>query len=153
MKDRRKKNYSLLAVALAALVVSGCGTTQMSAPQPSHREVTLTGTRDWDTHVAPEGKSVEDVTAFAVSLGAKGRHGEAASILEDKAGSVESRRNALNIQLYLAAANEYLQAGDTTGFTRSLAQAESLADRYQRSAWDEQTRSMLSLRDRLLASN
>jgi len=111
--------------------------------------VTLTGTRDWDTHVAPEAESIEDVTAFAVSLGAEGRHDEAASMLEAKAASVTSRRNALSIQLYLAAANEYLQAGDTVGFTRSLARAEQLADRYQRAAWDDQTRNMLALRDRI----
>lgn len=145
----KKTDCLMIGLAMGLLAYTGCGTTEISAPQPSHAEVTMTGTRSWDTQIAPEGKSVEDVTAFAVSLGAEGRHAEAGALLEDKAGEVKSGRNALNIQLYLAAANEYLQAGDTLGFSRSLARAEQMADRYQRAAWDDQTRSLFALRDRL----
>jgi len=152
MNQKRMTKLTGLALGFGTLAFTGCSTSKISAPQPSHQPVTLSDTRDWNTQVAPEPESPEEVTAFAVSLGAQGRHEEAAAILEDKAGQARSRRNALNIQLYLAAANEYLQAGDTDSFSRCLAQAEGLADRYQRAAWDEQTRQMLALRDRLMAS-
>ncbi|QYY37314.1 hypothetical protein [Ruficoccus sp. ZRK36] len=147
-----KKHYvQTLGGALALsgfLTLSACSSPQPEASPTPYSRIGFENTSGWNTQVAPEGEDVQAVTAFAVSLGAEGRHFDAAQLLESKATEVKSRRNELNIRLYLAAANEYLKAGDMTGFTRTLDAAEKLADRYQRAAWDEQTRRLYQLRDR-----
>jgi len=144
--------FAIILVA-AVVGITGCksapkAATEVAEGPPSYVGVEIDDARTWDPRVAPEGDDIESVTAFAVSLGAEGRHAEAADLLESKAKSVKSRRNELNIQLYLAAANEYLKAGDLAGFARSLDAADTLSDQYQRAARDQATRELYRLRER-----
>lgn len=152
-----KKHHAIASstiLALAGLLAfGGCSSTETGNPPPSppppapYGNVKFHPMSDWDTTVAPKADNVEDVTAFAIGLGRQGRHDEAARLLENTAATIRSSRNELNIRLYHSAANEYLKAGDTVGFIRSLNAAESLADVYQRTSWDSKTRRLYQLRD------
>ncbi len=145
--------FSITLTSLGALVAlftfTGCGSTEVAQKdtEPTYMGVGIEDSKTWNPKVAPEGDKIEQVVKFAVSLSEQGRHEQAAEIFEDAASQVKSKRNELNIQLYLSAANEYLKAGDMAGFSRTLTAAEKVADRYQRAAWDESTQRLFELRD------
>ncbi len=144
------KLRSITAVLVGPLLfTSGCktiGQKTEAITEAPFREIRFESLDYFESVRVTRDSDVKTVVEFALKLAQEGRHEASGQILEEAAEKVVSKDQELNIRLQIAAANEYLRAGNREGFLRALNRAEESANRFQRASFDKDTRMLLALK-------